>query len=460
MRAVLTNFGTLGDVQPFLALAIELQRHGHAPVLAFSPYFRPRVEALDLSFVPIGPDLRAIQNQVNVEMREMPDSEDRMREILDPLVATLPQTFSELSQACLEADVLISGPTQPAARMVHETNGIPFVSVQTSHFGGIGSPAIQKASATLINPFRSQLGLAPLRDPLTIDSNSPQLALYAMSRHVRLPQTDWPSHYHVTGFFFLDEPCEPEPELIDFIESGDRPVIISFGSMTHQDPAELTNLLLEAVSLAGCRAIIQRGWSGLGYRQLPKSVFTIDYVPYQWLFPRAKCIVHHGGGGTAGAVFRSGVPSVFVPHGYLHDQAYWAELGHELGCAPQPIPLPMLTAERLAAAIKSVIETPDFYRSAGALAEEIRSEPGVRLARYLIEELLRKIEWRHRNWDSGTSEESSQERQERSALRKRFQHSRDSSKAMRTGRDDLQEIPADMNEDQASAFDASILKES
>lgn len=438
MRAVLTNFGTLGDLQPFLALAVEMKRHGHVPVLAFSPYFRERVEALGLDFVPIGPDLRAIQNDVNVAMREAPDSDDRMREILGPLVAALPQTFSELSQACLEADVVISGPTQPAARMVHETKGIPFVSIQTSHFGGIGSPAIQKASAALINPFRARLGLASLRNPLTIDSNSPQLAIYAMSRHVRLPQTNWPSHYHITGFFFLDdEPWEPEPELIDFIESGDRPVIISFGSMTHQDPAELTNLLLDAVSLTGCRAIIQRGWSGLGHRQLPKSVFTIDYVPYPWLFSRAKCIVHHGGGGTAGAVFRSGAPSVFVPHGYLHDQTYWAELASELGCATQPIPLPRLTAERLAAAIRSVIENPACYLKARALAEQIRSESGVRLARRLIEELLRKLEWGRSDWNSPTSEENLREREQRSALRERFRLNRRSNKRIQPGGDDL-----------------------
>ncbi|HKX32881.1 MAG TPA: glycosyltransferase [Blastocatellia bacterium] len=437
MRAVLTNFGTLGDLQPFLALAIEMKRHGHAPVLAFSPYFRARVESLGLDFVPIGPDLRDLQNSVNVAIRETPDSDDRMREILEPLIATLPQTFSDLTRACLKADVMISGATQPAARMVHETTGTPFVSIQTSHFGGIGSPAIRQASAALINPFRSRLGLEPLRDPLTIDSNSPQLALYAMSRHVRLPQADWPEHYHLTGFFFLDdEPWQPEPELLQFIRSGDRPVIISFGSMTHEDSAQMTNLLLDAVGLAGCRAIIQRGWSGLGHRQLPKDVLAIDYIPYHWLFPQAKCIVHHGGGGTAGAVFRSGVPSIFVPHGYLHDQTYWAELAHELGCATQPIPLPQLTAERLAAAIKTITESPDCYLKAELLARRIRSEPGVRLARHLIEDLLRQLERRQRELDFCTSRESIPERQQRSALRKRFERDCRSDKIRRTGHSD------------------------
>jgi sterol 3beta-glucosyltransferase len=425
MRAVLTNFGTIGDLQPFLALAVELRRYGHTPVLAFSPYFRSRVEELGFDFIPIGPDLQAIQNNANLAMRAMPDSDGQMREILSPFLAVLPQAFSELSQACLGADVLISGPAQPAARMIHETRGILFVSIQFSHFGGIGSPALQQASAALINPFRAQLGLPPLRDPLTIDANSPQLAIYAMSRHVRPPQPDWPSHYHITGHFFLDdERWEPEPELIRFIESGDRPVVVSFGSMTHEDPARLTGLLLEAVNLAGCRAIIQQGWSGLGKPQLPNGVLITGYVPHHWLFSRAKCIVHHGGGGTAGAVFRSGVPSVFVPHGTLFDQHYWGGLAHELGCAYQPIPLPSLTAERLAAAIKSIIETPDYSFNALALAMQIQSESGVRLARHLIENLVHKIELSQREWNSRMSEESIKEREQRSALRKQFQHNR------------------------------------
>jgi len=429
MRAVLTNFGTVGDLQPFLALAAETRRHGHEPVLAFSPHFRSRVEELGFDFVSIGPETQAIQQDANKALGEMPDSDDRMREILSPFLAALPQAFSELSRVSLNADVLISGPAQPAARMVHETSGIPFVSVQFSHFGGIGSPALQKASAALINPFRAQLGLAPLRDPLTIDANSPQLAIYAMSRHVRPPKADWPSHYHMTGYFFFDdERWEPPPELVDFIESGDRPVVVSFGSMTHESPARMTNLLIEAVSLAGRRAVIQQGWSGLGEGQLSKDVLTVGYAPHNWLFSRAKCIVHHGGGGTAGAVFRSGIPSVFVPHSYLHDQGYWAEIAYDMGCASQPIPLFTLTAERLAAAIRPIIESHDYYLNAEALAEKVRSEPGVTLAWRLIEQLLRKAGRRRMDWDCRTAEESFREHEQRSALRKQLQHNRRSCK--------------------------------
>jgi sterol 3beta-glucosyltransferase len=429
MRAVLTNFGSVGDLQPFLALALEMRRCGDVPVLAFSPYFRSRVEKLGFDFVPIGPDLQAIQNNVNVSLRNVSDSADRIREILSPLVTALPQAFSELSRISLNADVLIGGPTQPAARMVHETIGIPFVSIQVSHFGGIGSPALRKASADLINPLRVHLGLAPLQNPLTMDANSPQLALYAMSRYVRPPLGDWPSNYQLTGYFFLDdEQWQPEPELVSFLESGERPVVISFGSMTYEDPSGLSNLLLEAIRLTGCRAIIQQGWGGIGRQQLPEAILTTGYVPHEWLFSHARCIVHHSGAGTMSAVFRSGVPSICVPHGYFSDQVYWAEIAHALGCAAQPLPLSQLTAERLATAIKRVIEDPAYCLSAAVLANEIRSEPGVRLARHLIDQLLRKIGQRQMDWDFRTRGDSFRERGHRVVLRKQFQHNRRSSK--------------------------------
>jgi UDP:flavonoid glycosyltransferase YjiC (YdhE family) len=68
MRAVLTNFGTMGDVGPFLALAVELRAHGHEPLMALSPYYALRVAQLHLPFTPIGPDLQQVQNEINIAM--------------------------------------------------------------------------------------------------------------------------------------------------------------------------------------------------------------------------------------------------------------------------------------------------------------------------------------------------------------------------------------------------------
>src|SRR5262249_15773345 len=133
----------------------------------------------------------------------------------------------------------------------------------------------------------------------------------------------------------------------------------------------------------------------------------------------------------------SGVPSIFVPHGYLYDQTYWAALAHELGCASRPIPISKLTAEELAAAIRSSAEYPDYSLNAAALAKQVQSEPGVVLARHLIEQLVEKIEVEQGDRKSRAPEENFQAREERAALRKQFHNDRRSHKTRRTGRNNL-----------------------
>jgi sterol 3beta-glucosyltransferase len=433
VRAVLTNFGTTGDLQPFLALAVELRRNDHQPVLAFSPYFESQVRRHNLDFVPVGPDFQQAQRDINAAIMELPESAEQVRALFAPLISALPQIYQELSAVCVEADVLISGPAQPASRMIHEVTGIPFVSIQVSHFGGTGPPALQQASASLINPFRAQLGLGPLRDPLTIDANSPQLALYAMSRHVRPPQIDWPEHYHMTGYFTLgNDQWQPDDQLRNFVEKGDPPIVITFGSMVHKEPEALTRLMINSIESIRCRAIIQHGWSGLAqlHPELPPNIFAAGFIPHAWLFERAACVVHHGGGGTAGTVFRSGVPSVYVPHGKAFDQYYWAKLAEELGCATATIPYPELTAERLAKAISTILTNPRFRKTAAELGEKIRQEHGERQARLLIERLVRKI--RLQNGEEPADQlplDQTSAQNERANRRKEFQQRRRSRRS-------------------------------
>jgi sterol 3beta-glucosyltransferase len=386
VRAVLTNFGSTGSVYPFLALGRELQRHGHRPVVALSPFFREWVEHFGLEFAPIGPDLRSIQHAINEAMLQLPESADAIRALFAPLMPALPAVFNDLWRTCRDADVLITGPWQVASLMIHELTGVPLVTIQNSHFGGGGTPAFQDASAGLINPVRARFGLRPLRNPLTIDANSPQLVIYNMSREVRPPAPNWPSHYHMPGYLFLDdEEWQPTEALAAFVSAA-PPVVVTFGSMAHGNPAALTDLVVTAVGAAGCRAVIQQGWSGLAPRALQSDIFVADFVPHDWLFPRASCVVHHGGAGTAASVFRAGVPSVFVPHSF--DHPLWAALAESIGCAGSSIPFLQLTSERLASAIERTRGEPRYSEAAAALGRRIRAERGRSRARELIEALV------------------------------------------------------------------------
>ena len=386
MRAVLTNFGSTGSVYPFVALGRELERHGHRAIVALSPFFREWVEHFDLEFASIGPDLRSVQHVINEAMLDLPDSEQAIRALFAPLMPALPAVFGDLWSVCRQADVLISGPWQVASLMIHELTQLPLVTVQNSHFGGGGTTAFQRASASLINPYRAQFGLRPLANPLTTDANSPQLVIYNMSREVRPPAPTWPAHYHMPGYLLLDdERWEPSAALREFVAAG-PPVVITFGSMSHGDPAALTDLLLAAVAAVGCRAVVQHGWSGLAARQVPSSVFVADFVPHDWLLPRAAAVVHHGGAGTAASVFRAGVPSVFVPHSF--DHPLWAALARSLGCAGPPIPYLELTAERLAAALADTLRDSRYGEAAAALGRRVRAERGLARSRELVEALV------------------------------------------------------------------------
>jgi sterol 3beta-glucosyltransferase len=238
----------------------------------------------------------------------------------------------------------------------------------------------------MVNPIRRQYGLSPLHDVATAFA-SPQLNLHAMSRHVLLRPVTWPAHNHLTGYFYLDDPSwQPDPRLVEFLAAGELPVVVSFGSMAHGDPAALSDLLLAAIERVACRAIIQQGWSGLAQSALPTNVYQLGFTPHSWLFPRAACVVHHGGAGTTGAVLRAGVPHVFVPH--TADQPIWAQIVSSLGCAGPTVPYTQLTVERLAEAIGATLAEPRYRQAAVALGEKIRVEGGVSKARRLIEDLV------------------------------------------------------------------------
>lgn len=389
MRAVLTNLGSLGNIQPFVALAHELRKHGHQPVLALAPTFTSYAAEFGFDFIPIGLDLDypKLQRKDTADALSGIDPIHTLNDSLVKLAAMLPQIFAELREACRDADILVSGHVQPASRMVHELTGIPFASVHTNHFGGKQPAAFREAASAVINPFRAQHGLPPIQDPIHTDANSPQLAMYAISRYLRAPDPNWPTHYHVTGFFFLEErDWQPPVELEQFLEKGDPPVVISFSSIAHSNPEGMTDLLLEAVRRAGCRAVIQHGWSGLGKgRSLPDNVMSIGFVQHTWLFPRAACVIGAGGSGTPATTLRSGIPAIFVPH--VNDQPMWAELVRGLGCASHVIPYSQLTAERLAEAIKATLGNSALRHQAADFAVKIRTEQGVSRARVLIEQL-------------------------------------------------------------------------
>jgi sterol 3beta-glucosyltransferase len=122
------------------------------------------------------------------------------------------------------------------------------------------------------------------------------------------------------------------------------------------------------------------------HTELPEFVFPVESVPHEWLFPRVAAAVHHGGAGTTAAALRAGIPSVVVP--YFYDQLFWGLRLHKLGVAPRPVAQKHLTSDGLAAAIQSVVGSPEVGIRSREIAARIANERGVEKAVAVVERYL------------------------------------------------------------------------
>jgi len=176
----------------------------------------------------------------------------------------------------------------------------------------------------------------------------------------------------------LTSSYEPDPELVNFLASGPPPVYIGFGSIVVDDPSYMTALIFEAIKKAGVRALVSKGWGGLGGDALviPEGVFMLGNVPHDWLFKHVSCVVHHGGAGTSAAGISLGRPTVVVP--FFGDQPWWGAMIHRAGAGPAPIPYRQLTAHKLGAAITEALK-PGTLVKAQELGARIIQENGTEI---------------------------------------------------------------------------------
>jgi len=228
-----------------------------------------------------------------------------------------------------------------------------------------------------VNDFRRSLGLPTYSAARFYRDLRSTPMLSAYSPEIVPHPADWPDSLHVTGYFYLDTQAgwQPSPELMAFLEAGDPPVYIGFGSMAGQEPEKLAGLILEALAKSGQRGLLLTGWGGLRTETTPDNVFVVGSAPHSWLFPRMAAVVHHGGAGTTAEGLRAGVPEVIVP--FIFDQPFWGARLKALGLGPDPIPQKNLTAGRLAEAIGIAVADRGMKQRASSIGAAIRAENGI-----------------------------------------------------------------------------------
>ena len=236
-----------------------------------------------------------------------------------------------------------------------------------------------KAFRDKTNAARAMFKLPPRR---AVWTDRPMV--YGVSPRLLPRPADWPANVHLCGQWLAPSPAWiPPPALAHFLAAGEAPIYIGFGSMTGFDTARLLDALVEA--MAGRRALLNPGWSGLDPKALPENFLAIGDAPHDWLLPRTAAAIHHGGSGTSHSAARAGVPSIVTP--FAADQFFWAERLRLAGVAPAAVDGRRPRAEAFSRALDFAAAAPVRHR-ARALGEAMRAEDGVADALSALERIV------------------------------------------------------------------------
>jgi hypothetical protein len=236
---------------------------------------------------------------------------------------------------------------------------------------------ILRSLGDLVNKFRIKvLGLEPV-STLWAPGQLYRLKVpytYLWSPGLVPKPEDWGPEIDIAGFVFLDlaSTFEPPEGLVKFLEAGEPPIYIGFGSIVVDDPDKFTKMIFEAVKMAGVRALVSKGWGGLGGEDdTPENIYMLENTPHDWLFPKVRAVIHHGGAGTTAIGLKCVKPKMIVP--FFGDQQFWGNMVGRAGAGAQPVPYKDLTAEKLADGIQQLL-TDKAKAAVEKIAKDIEEE--------------------------------------------------------------------------------------
>ncbi|MEU1013709.1 glycosyltransferase [Streptomyces sp. NPDC005890] len=406
MRVLLMAYGSRGDVEPLVAVAVQLREGGVDVRMCTPPDFAELFDSVGLPLAPIGEPVRPFVKGVLTGMTKAP------AEGLPARAAALTATTYEAVVTAAEGcDVILATGLLPAAagaRTAAEHLGIPYVFVAyfpaylpSPHhppFERPGRPfppgvtdnrmlwdldteTMNVLFGTGLNTHRASIGLPPVghfRDYVLTDR--PWLAADPV-----LSPWQEPADLDVvqTGAWFRTDDRPLPADVEDFLRAGEPPVYVGFGSIPLRNAEDVAGASVEAVRAQGRRVLLSRGWADLAVADGQDDCFAVGEVNHHALFPHVAGVVHHGGAGTTTTAARAGAPQVVVPQ--LADQPYWAGRVADLGIgAAHDGPNP--TFGSLSAAL-GVALAPETRARAAAVADTIRTDGATVAAKLLIGEV-------------------------------------------------------------------------
>ena len=429
-RVVLAITGTLGDLHPFLALALALRQCGIAPVVAAMEDYRAVVEAEGIAFHAVRPGSSEMEAGGLDEAAVAKAVTSDLRAGFEIMLPYLDLTLADLRAVIPGADLVIAGSLSAVARIVAEAAGVPVVTValQPMGFLSVADPPTMREMPFLpalrrtcgpgvvrmlyavasaqgrpalrpVTRLRRSLGLPKVRDEL-VDGPRRSERIFAMypPAFAALP-SDAPRHAQSAGFAYYDgrdgatETLDPELEA--FLAAGPAPLVFTLGSFVVHAPGNFYRASARVAQRLGRRAVLLVGQHALAdYAALASDDIAVaGYARHSLLFPRAAAVIQHGGMGTTAQALRAGVPQLVCP--FFGDQFDNGARLRRLGVA-RVLRLRRYSEKRAATALGKLLATDEVAARARALAPDMVHDNGPEIIARWVAERLHVLPGDHR----------------------------------------------------------------
>ncbi len=363
MKIALTTIGSRGDIQPYISLGVALKQNGFSVAIFTHPFAKNLICSYGLEHKSIGNNVNfnhIVERLIQYSNNDIKSMRYAMRFIFKDLRLCHNDLLNKLRGYDLIIGHGLVG--QSEAAMLNK----PFIVVGLEPMGldkefwksknylkefaiWTSTKILGKLFAKPYIRFRKEIGAPPLSEK----NRFPYLALVPFSPTVLKNQYNWKEKTIITGYFYSHPPqkYKPKEDLVEFIESGEKPIFITLGSMTHSQNKilDLYRIFSDAVTKSNSRAILLLPGIEKTDQKSNEQIFIIDNVPYDWLLKQVSSVIHHFGFGTTAEVLKAGLPSIPIPH--IFDQKMRAKKMYKMGYSLKPLNINKLNSRTLSKAI-------------------------------------------------------------------------------------------------------------
>lgn len=417
-RIILVTYGSLGDVQPFLAIGAALRDRGKDTVIATSEIYREQVAASGLEFIPVRPDRRPCQQDPDFLDRLLRGGESPSAIFRHMFLPALRESVDDLMRATEDVSAIVTHPLATGARLVAEARGLPWVSAVMQPMGYLSAyeppvvgPGWVSASLRALGPgktgvvhgaaraltgvwmrewhaVRADLGLPKSEShPLWDGQHSDLRSIGLFPRVLGEAQPDWPASARICGFpFYRGADNGLNADLQRFLNEGEPPVVFTLGTTAVHDPGTFYEESAAAAERLGLRAVLIMHREGQGQQWAwPSGVIAVPHAPHHELFPRALAVVHQAGIGTLSEAMLARKPMLIMPYG--HDQADNAWRANRLGVA-RIVPRHRYRRNAVARVLDRLLSDAAMSASLRRVGDEMDREQGAETAASLVDKAL------------------------------------------------------------------------